>query len=420
MIKKNVQQQLAGLAKQILQKHRPKIVGITGSVGKTSTRDAIAAVLKQDFKVRSPKKNFNNEFGLPFAILGVDTPGRNPLLWLWVFIKGYLVLWIGHYPEVLVLEMGVDRVGDMDYLLSIAPPDIAVLTAIGSSHYQYFQSMEAVAAEKSKLIVFPSVQTVIINADNDFALAQQTKVKTKIITYGKSQQSVVKINILEEKFTLPATTYFKVDTAYSSFESKLFAVGTPHLSAAAAAVAVGLSLNMTVEDICNGLLSYRPVPGRLNFIQGIKQSTIIEDSYNASPESTLEALQVLSRMPQTHKVAVLGDMLELGDLEVNSHKEVGQAASSVINLDWLIGIGPRAKMILESAISSGYDERQTKWFEHSTDSISFIKSLLEPQMAVLIKGSQGVRMEIISKELLAEPSAAAQLLPRQYGKWLND
>jgi UDP-N-acetylmuramoyl-tripeptide--D-alanyl-D-alanine ligase len=420
MLKTIVQKWLANLSRAIIAKHQPKIIGITGSVGKTSTRDAIYAVVSRAYSARKGNKNFNNELGLPFAVLGVDSPERNVLKWLWVFIKGYLTLYIGSFPRILILEMGVDKPGDMDYLLSIAKPDIAVLTNIGISHYEFFQSSEAVSAEKGKLVSALSESGVaILNSDNELVLQHATKTQAKVITYGFSEESNVRVSIVEEKFTPPVSSKIAIHTNFSSFETSINAVGKPHISSCAAAIAVGLNLNISVDQITKGLQKYKPALGRLNVIKGIKQTIILDDSYNASPASMKEALAILARMPQENKIAVLGDMLELGDLSQQSHEEIGKIISTT-NLARLVTVGAMGKVILEAAVSNGFEASKANWFSTSVEAKDFVRDSLIIDSAVLIKGSQSVRMEKISKELLMEPQSAPQMLPRQYGKWLND
>ncbi len=422
-MKNFVQRMLANLARQILAKHKPKIIGITGSVGKTSTRDAIYAVVSTAFSVRKGEKNFNNEFGLPFAILGVSGPERNIFKWLMVFIKGYFTLWVGSYPKVLVLEMGVDKSGDMDYLLSIARPDIAVLTNIGLAHYEFFKSSEAVAEEKGKLIASlsqNSAQNVvaILNADNQLVKEQAKKTSTKVITYGFADDSDVRVRIKSEQLSVPAVTEIEVVTHYNSFSATVKAVGVPHLNSVAAAVAVGLNLNISQEDIVKGLSKYRPMAGRLNFLAGIKKTVIIDDSYNASPDSVKAALQILRRTPQTKKVVVLGGMLELGDVSEQFHKQIGELVAD-LNPDKFFAVGELAKHMLDAAIEAGFPESKTTWFKNSQIAKEVIRDQIEPESVILIKGSQGMRMEKISKELLLDPMSASNVLPRQYGSWLN-
>lgn len=418
-MKKVVQRWLASLASRIIAKHKPKVIGITGSVGKTSTRDAIYAVVSTAFSVRKGEKNFNNEFGLPFAILGVDTPGRNPIKWLWVFVKGYLILLTGFMPKVLILEMGVDKPGDMDYLVGIARPDIAVITNIGISHYEFFQTHQAVAEEKGKIVAVLSPNGVaILNADNDLTKQQASKTHGKVITYGFGEGSDVRVRVIEEGFNPPVKSDIEVITHYGSFTASVNAVGAPHISAIAAAVAVGLNLEIHQEDILKGLQRYKPVPGRLNFIPGVKRTIILDDSYNASPDSVREALSILGRAPQNQKVVILGDMLELGELSEQSHRDIGEAVAQLNPLKF-IGVGSLAKIMIEAAVAAGYSRGKTEWFANSDVAKEAIRNSIEPESIILVKGSQGARMEKISKELLLEPASASLVLPRQYGKWIG-
>lgn len=424
-MKNFVQRWLANLSRQILAKHKPKIIGITGSVGKTSTRDAIYAVVSTAFSVRKGEKNFNNEFGLPFAILGVSGPERNIFKWLMVFVKGYFTLWFGSYPKVLILEMGVDKSGDMDYLLSIAKPDIAVLTNIGIAHYEFFKTSQAVAEEKGKLIEALNYSNqngiAILNADNDIVKQQAVKAAgkgAKVITYGFAEDSDVRVRITLEQLSVPALTEIEVITHYNSFTATVKAVGVPHLSSVAAAVAVGLNLNISQEDIIKGLKNYKPVAGRLNFIAGIKKTTIIDDSYNASPDSVKQALSILARAPQSKKVVILGDMLELGELSEQAHKQIGELVAQ-LNPDRFFAVGNLANLMLDGAVSAGFPEIKTTWIENSELAHGIIRDQIEPESIILVKGSQGMRMEKISKELLLDPMSATNVLPRQYGAWLD-
>lgn len=418
-MKNFVAKQLAQLARKLIAKHQPKIIGITGSVGKTSTRDAIYAVVSTAFSARRGHKNYNNELGLPLAVLGSESPGRNIFGWLWLFIRGYFSLWIGSFPKVLVLEMGVDKPNDMDYLLSIARPDIAVITNIGVAHYQFFGSHEAVAAEKGKLVeAVASGGAVIVNADNELAYDQRNKALVKVVSYGFSDHSDVRLQVEAEDFTAPGKTTLLVHTPTQDFQIRINGVGLPHAASVAAAVAVGLYLGMNIENIQRGLQAYKPVPGRLNLLAGIKRTLIIEDSYNASPDSMREALQLLARVPRQHKVAILGDMLELGEVSDKEHQAIGVMAAN-LGLDKLITVGEQGKLVADSAASAGLAANNIVSFTDSSEAADHIREQLVADSVVLVKGSQGVRMEKISKELLADPMSASNVLPRQYGRWLE-
>lgn len=410
---------LANIARQLIAKHRPNIIGITGSVGKTSTRDAIYAVVSTAFSARKPYGNLNNEFGLPLAIIGKRSPGRNLLGWLGVFMKAYWQLWFGRFPKVLVLEMGVDRPGDMDYLLSIARPNISVVTNIGISHYEYFGSQEAVLHEKGKIVqAVDSTGVVVLNGDNPGAASLKEWTEAKVVRYGFDQQNEVRLQIQTEQFTVPVESKLEVHTPTQNLSVVIPAVGVPHLSSCGAAIAVGLYMGLPLDKIQKGLRNYRPVPGRLNILAGVKKTVVIDDTYNASPDSVREALQILRRMPHQHKIAILGDMLELGDLSESSHREIGKLVAE-LNLDQLITVGEQAEFIADSAVLAGMNSEQIISFKDSEAAANHIRDELINESAILVKGSQGVRMEKISKELLADPMSATNVLPRQYGKWLE-
>lgn len=419
MLKQWVQKLLTDLARAVIRRHQPVIIGITGSVGKTSARDAIFAVVETSFTARKPYKNLNNEFGLPLSILGEDSPGRNPLAWLLVFTKGLIAWLFGPFPKVLVLEMGIDRPGDMDYLLSIAKPDISVVTSIGLSHYEFFKTMDVVAREKGKIVeVLPSEATAILNADNDQTSALVNRTKAKVLKYGLRQPADIKVEIKQENLIEPASTTLNFTIGEKNFEVVVPVVGEAHISALTSAVAVGVALNIHHDAIKQGLQNYRPVPGRLNVLSGIKGSVLIDDTYNSAPESARVALELLSRHPAKNKIAVLGDMLELGDESESAHLSLGQLVAE-LKLTRLMSYGASAKLIADGAIGKGMDASDVEVFSDQEALAKQLLGLLNSDTAVLIKGSQGVRMEKITKELLAKPMTASTVLCRQYGKWLD-
>lgn len=420
-MRKTLQQLLANLARKVLAKYKPRIVGITGSVGKTSTKEAVFFVLSQHFRVYRPSKNFNNEYGLPLAILQIkDSPGRNVFGWLLVILKGFqYLLFSQKYPEVLVLEYGVDRIGDMDYLISIAKPDIAVITAIGVSHYEFFKDAAAIETEKSKLVSnLAQTGTAVLNADNEKALAQTTKTRTQVISYGKNQLAVVRLLELRETFSLPVSSSLTIQNGGEQFSAQVSALGGPHISSVLAAAAVGHALGVDSAAVASGIAEYRPMPGRLNFISGIKHSVVIDDTYNAAPDSMREALELFRRFPASHKFAVLGDMLELGALSDQAHADMGKLVAEIAPSK-LITVGSRGQQIADAAIVAGLSKDQTISCATSDEAKMLVQSLLEPESLVLVKGSQGVRMEKIVKEIMAEPMRAEELLCRQDKSWIN-
>lgn len=410
---------LSLMARRIIQKHNPKVIGITGSVGKTSSRQAIAVVLGEHFQVRSSEKNYNNEFGVPFTIIGVDSPGRNPLLWLWVFMKGSVyALFSLNYPEVLVLEMGIDRVGDMDHLLDIVTPDVGVITSIGDSHYEYFNSHDVIEREKGRLAErLADTGVLVLNVDSPVVAKQRLKSRANFVGFGKSEEASVKLLSVKVHFEEDIKSDLVIEYIGETFEVSIFAVGQPHVFAALSGVSVGLSMGLEVADIRRGLLLYVPVPGRQNALVGINDSILLDDTYNASPESVLASLKTLTELPGKRKIAVLGDMLELGEISDLRHKEIGKQVVKM-HIDFLVTVGEQAKLIAESAIEQGFTEDNLRVYRDTFSAVYFLQEHIEAGDCVLVKGSQGMRMEKISKELLADQSLAGEVLCRQYGKWV--
>lgn len=411
---------LAFFVRRIVAKYRPKIVGITGSVGKTSTRAAVFAVVSQRFSAYTPPKNLNDKIGLPLGVIGMDSPGKSLVGWLKVAARATsLLIFKQKYPEVLVLEYGIDRVGEMQQLLAIATPQIAVLTSIGFSHYEFFADIETVAREKGYILqALSSDGTAILNGDDERVLAQVSTVKGAVVTYGHGTQTVSLVE-KSESFTDAPSTTLSIRTPRFSLEVPIFAVGAPHVSAALAAVAVAEALGVEESAIIRGLSHYRPVPGRLNVIAGLRRSWIIDDTYNASPDSMREALALLGRIPGSHKIAVLGDMLELGSVSDAEHAAVGEQVAA-LGVNHLVTVGPSGKIIAEAALAAGLPEERVISFDTSAQATVTVQELMREGSIVLVKGSQGVRMERVTKEIMAEPMRASDLLCRQYGKWLEN
>ncbi len=408
-----------------MAKYHPFVIGVTGSIGKTSSRHAIAAVLSARYRVREPLYNYNTDFGIMYTLFGTRGWKKNHkgIDWPDVFLKAFST-WLlpQNYPEVLVLEYGIDHPGDMDELVDIVKPNMSVLTTIGISHREFFSSAEQIASEKGKLVeVLSKHDTYVYNADDILVAAQTAKTQARKISYGKQEAGHnpdIILTKVEESLSFPAssTLYFKTPTRELNITVPV--VGTAHEKAILAAVAVAESLQVETDLIIKGLANYRPVPGRLNVLPGIKKSILIDDTYNAAPVSTMEALRLLARFSNSYKVAVLGDMLELGDETNIGHADVGQLAAQ-LNISRLVTVGELGKKIGEAAASAGMSSENIVHFVDSEQAKSFVLQALEPDSVILIKGSQGARMEKIVKELLAEPTAAGQLLVRQYGKWLT-
>lgn len=424
-LKKILKKILFILSKAILDKYEPKVIAITGSIGKSSTKEAIFTVLQNNFRTRQSVKNYNNEIGLPLTILGEMSAGSSLAGWLKIFWRAIRLWFVDDktYPEVLVLEMGIDRPGDMAYLTKLIHPDIGVITNIGPVHLEYFKTLENIAQEKGVLIEkLNAGGWGVLNADNEYVIKLKDKVKGRFLTYGFSSEATVRahdVTLLSKKNDLQGVS-FKL-----SYDGKVVPVFLPEvlgehlIYGALAAVAVGIIMELNLVEISGALQNFRAPSGRMRLIEGVRDSLIIDDTYNASPEPTVAAVQVLGKLPTNgRKIAVLGDMLELGEFEDKGHRLVGQTVAQQ-GIDLLIAVGPRAKIIAEAAVSAGFDQKHVIKFSSSEEAGEYLLKELNAGDLALIKGSQGMRMEKAVKMILADLSLGKDLLVRQDDSWLK-
>ncbi|MCG2692872.1 UDP-N-acetylmuramoyl-tripeptide--D-alanyl-D-alanine ligase [Candidatus Parcubacteria bacterium] len=423
-MKNIIQTILKILARLVLLRYRPDIIGITGSVGKSSTKEAVFVVLKHQFNVRRNEKNYNNELGLPLAIIGKESPNKSVFGWLGVFLKALSLILIGSrkYPKILVLEMGADKPGDIGYLLKIIPKKllrIGIVTAIGASHLEFFKGIDNVLKEKKQLL--SGVRDdgwAIINQDDERSGQLKERINSKILTYGLDEKADARA--IEKRFSEDKGINFKLMYKGSFVPIHLSdALGEHQIYAALAGAAVGISYHLNLVAISESLKNYKSLPGRMKRIPGIKQTTIIDDSYNSSPSACKRALETLARLASRgRKFAVLGDMLELGGYTEEAHREIGRLVAK-LGIDQLITIGEAAKDIATSALRAGMDKQDIFKFSASEEAGKFIQERLEHGDLILIKGSQGMRLEKITKEIMAEPLKAKKLLVRQSEQWLK-
>lgn len=423
-MKKILQQILANKARRFLQKHSPIIIGVTGSVGKTSTRHAIATLLSAKFRVVTSKENYNNEIGLPLSILNVQSPGKNLLGWI-------KILCLSPKPaDVYVLEYAVDHPGDIDYLCSIAKPSIAVLTAISPVHVEFFSSLEALAEEKAKLLeVVPENGLAVINADDSLAIGLGAHAHSPITTYGFRDTADVRamdytIETRSDFSFQPneqfSEIHFRVKTPEESIVVTLTnQLGKSAVSSVLAAIVVARSLGLSWDEILAKANAIKNEPGRMNPIAGIKGSLIIDSTYNAAPASMQAALNVLRDFFPTEgarRIAVLGHMAELGFHTEDEHRLLGLAVAEH-GVDFLLTVGDAANIIRRGAIEAGMDETQALQFADPESAGRFLDANIKTGDIILVKGSQSARMEKVVKDIMAEPLRASELLVRQSDKW---
>lgn len=410
-------------ASLLLKRARPRIVAITGNVGKTSTKDAIYHVLKGKVRSRKSEKSYNSEIGVPLSVLGLENAWSNPLLWIKNIVDGlFIALFPGQYPEVLILEMGVDRPGDMKRLTAWLKPDVVVLTRLPDVpvHVEYFDSPEAVVAEKLILVDALTEDGVLVyNQDDEKVRQAAGEIRHRGISYGRYSEADFKVSQDEVVYEhgQPKGLEFKITSAKGEGDFYLAgAVGTGHLYNFAAAAAVGDIFEIEVSEAAEALRDFIPPPGRMRLIEGVKDTMIIDDTYNSSPVAVERALSSLLEIKGfSRKIAVLGDMLELGRYSIEEHERVGRQAAECADL--LITVGVRARSIAEGALEAGMNEKNILQYEEAMKGAKEIEVMLKPGDLILVKGSQGRRMERIVEEIMKEPEAAEKLLVRQSQAW---
>ncbi len=412
-------------AQLILKKYKPKVIGVTGNIGKTSTKDAIATVLSKRFDVRKSEKSYNSEIGIPLTILGVKSGWSNPFTWIKNIIEGLLlILFKAQYPEWLVIEIGADRPGDIENTISWLKLTVGVVTYVGDLpvHVEFFSSQKALVREKTFVATAPGpTGLVILNQDNQTVLDMQEKVRAPVLTFGFDDRATIQASNehITYKDGLPDGVTFKVDYKGKSVPIRISGVVGKHIVyTVLPAILVGAYQGMNLVEIIDALQEYMPPGGRSRLVSGLKGSMIIDDTYNSSPHALEAALRCLEEIDVSgKKIAVLGDMMELGKYTIDAHTAAGEHAAKTV--DTLYLVGQRARFIAEGAKAAGMKSDQIFLYDDSQKAGEDLQNKLRKGDVVLAKGSQYVRMEKAVKEIMAHPEDAEKLLVRQDKEWLN-
>ena len=420
-MRKLIEKILYFLAQKIVKKYKPKVIGITGSIGKTSTKEAIYLVLRDKFDTRTNIKNYNNELGVPLTILGAETAGRSIFKWIAVIFKG-LKLWLFHdknYPKLLVLEMGADHPGDIKYLTEMAACTVGVLTHVAPVHLEFFKTLDGVYKEKKNIISHLKVENfAIINADEDWIEKAKEETKAKVISYGFSEKADLRLHNFNEGNTL--IEGFKGKILY---KENMIPFHFPHLIApfslyaVMAAISVGISQGMNVIECINALKDYRLPLGRLQLLEGKNNSMLIDDSYNASPVAVEKSIEVLNNFTNNEyrKIIAIGDMLELGENKDAYHLNVAKNLAKS-NIPIVFTVGQLSRLIHDYLKKN--TDKEVYHFDHSKYLMKFLENFIRPKDLYFVKGSQGVRMERVSKVILADHIDPKEVLARQSKDWL--
>lgn len=401
---------LAGYARKVIKVHKPFVIGITGSAGKSSTKEAVYQVLHDHFgdEVRKNYGNLNAEIGIPLTILGYDKL-PNKYFWPCFLFLAYFRTLVKKYPKYLVLEMGVEHKGDIKYFASIARPNIAVITTISPVHVINFKDLNELADEKLSIIseLAPNGH-VIVNFDDQ-------------ILREKTGENVISISLNERAADYSVSgivvstegTEYRIESTGQKIAVKTKLIGKQFIYSQLVAFVIGRFFSIQFMDIKNSLAKLEPIRGRMSIVPGKKQSIILDDTYNANPVSVKAALCVLSEIKSGgRKVAIIGNMNELGQYSVKMHEEIGDFARD--KCDLAIFVGPNAKIM-----ASGFnDDKRSLTFSNRQELMLKVQELIAKGDIILVKASQGGNfLEEVVKVLMRNPSEAGKLLVRQDKFW---
>ncbi|MBQ3928802.1 MAG: UDP-N-acetylmuramoyl-tripeptide--D-alanyl-D-alanine ligase, partial [Clostridia bacterium] len=346
-----------------------RLIGVTGSVGKTSTKEMIAAALSKGFDIMKTQGNKNSQIGMPMTMFDIQDSN-----------------------EAAVIEMGMSEFGEMERLCSVAQPNIAVITNIGTAHIENLKTQENIMREKLKITnSFDENGVLFINGDDKLLKTLHHKQKFRTVTFGLNTEcDYYADNIRNEDFH----TRFVCHHNGKSSEYTIPALGVHNVTNALVAVAIGELLGLSAETIQNGLLTYQNAPMRQQ-IHRLKDFVLIDDSYNASPEATVVSLDVLKSIAAERSIAVLADMLELGEEAESLHYNVGTHLAQ-IHIDTLITVGELSKFTAKGAKENGCSDVHS--FDTNTEAYEYLFSRITPNSTILVKGSRGMHTdEIVSK-----------------------
>ena len=364
---------LGDIAREALKRIGAKVVAVTGSVGKSTTKEMIAAVLSGTFRVSKTPANHNNDIGMPMAIL--DMPEDT---------------------EVAVLEMGMNHFREIAYLSCIAHPDVAVIINVGTAHIEFLGTQQGIRQAKLEILEGMTPQgMLLLNGDDTMLRCLDVTPKQRITYFGASEGCDVRaLDVSQEGGVLR----FTVEAGRLTFPVEMKLEGEHYVADALAAVTVGLKLGVHPDKIRQQLDAFQNMSGRQEIFEA-KGCTIINDCYNAGPESMAAALNVLGNRPGRH-IAVLGDMLELGDCAQAEHYKIGRIAAE--KADMVFAFGPHAGRVLDGTITGGMPENMGRAFDSREDLITALRRAVKPGDVILFKGSHGMHLEKVLEAFLKE------------------
>ena len=370
---------LQELANRVRRESGTRVVAITGSAGKTTTKEVTAEFLATRYRVIRNRGNFNNHIGLPLSL--IDLRQR---------------------PEIAVVELGMNHTGEISTLVRIAEPEVRVWTNVGEAHLGSFSSVDDIADAKAEILEGATTSTLLVaNADDERIMNRAAAFAGQIVTFGLERPAAVRASTIVDRGI--EGTSARIATPRGTFDLAMPLVGRGNLANVLAATAVAVELDVALEAIAEAARRLQPAAHRGQVIRLSSGVTIIDDSYNANPTATRQALEVLAaERSASRRVAVLGEMLELGAAAGPLHEEVGGAvARGRIDVLFAIG-GPPASALARAAVDAGMRDGAVHYFATSDEAADAVAGLVRPGDLVLVKGSRGVRTDRVVARLEAE------------------
>jgi UDP-N-acetylmuramoyl-tripeptide--D-alanyl-D-alanine ligase len=369
---------LQALGREIRRRASALVVAITGSAGKTTTKELTAALLDAKFEVFRNRGNLNNHIGLPLSLAELRAG-----------------------PDVAVVELGMNHKGEISTLVALAEPEVRVWTNVGNAHIGFFASRDDIADAKAEILERARATDLLVaNADDDAVMARATAFRGRLVTFGLSESATIRAtNVSERGIDGTSAT---IVTPAGNIDIALPLVGAGNLLNTLAAVAVALDLGVSLDDIAARIATLTPASKRGEVVRLSTGVTVVDDSYNSSPAALLQSLGALKVTTATRRAAVLGEMLELGDHAISLHEECGRAAAGS-NLAWLVTVGGApARAMAGAAVSAGMPEAAVTHVATADDAADQAVSRLKPGDVVLIKGSRGIGVDRVVASLKEE------------------
>jgi UDP-N-acetylmuramoyl-tripeptide--D-alanyl-D-alanine ligase len=381
---------LKQLARAVREAWGGKIAGVTGSVGKTTTKEILAALLGTRFRVLKSEGNFNNEYGLPLTLFHLDET-----------------------HEAAVLEMGMSRSGELSRLAEIARPDVGVVTRVAPAQLEFFASVEEIALAKRELIegLNGRDSVAVLNADDPLVAGFASHAPGRVLTYGIANAADFRADAIEDRGALGST--FVLAQGGKNVRVELALAGRHVISNALAALAAASVWGIGVAEVQDVLRDLRAPAMRGELLRFTNGAGLINDSYNSSPAALHAMIAVLAATPDyRRRILAAGEMRELGVTSPELHREAGAFAAKTGKIDWVIGVSGDGAQIVEGAVAAGLPTARTKFFGSSEEAAKFLLDFVAPGDLLLVKGSRGVKMERVVEGLVAKFAAGAAVVEK--------